>query len=185
LKDIYEDKDRLKNPIKKTENGWQKITWNEAYKIVAEKIMETQTEFGSSYVGIYNGNPMVHNSGTMLSAPSFFRALKTNNKYSATSVDQLPHQFMAYLMFGHQLKIPIPDIDRTDFLLIIGANPIISNGSLLSAPDMKGRLRTIQQRGGKIVNVDPRFTETSAKSDQHIYILSLVQILFSFLDWAM
>lgn len=170
LKDIYEDKDRLKKPVKKTADGWQEITWNEAYEIVAGKIVEIQTKSGSSSVGIYNGNPVVHNSGTMLSAPSFFRALKTKNKYSATSVDQLPHQFMAYLMFGHQLKIPVPDIDRTDFLLIIGANPLISNGSLLSAPDMKGRLRAIQHRRGKIVNVDPRFTETSAKSDQHIYI---------------
>lgn len=170
LKDIYEDKDRLKTPLKKTDNGWDKISWKEAYSTIAEKIVEIQSKFGDSAIGVYNGNPVVHNSGTMLSAPPFFKALKTQNKYSATSVDQLPHQFMAHLMFGHQLKIPIPDIDRTEFLIIIGANPIISNGSLLSAPDMKGRLRAIQQRGGKVVNIDPRFTETSAKSDQHIYI---------------
>lgn len=170
LKDIYEDKDRLKKPLKRTENGWQEISWKQAINEVAKNLARINKEYGNDAIGTYSGNPNVHNSGAVLSAPGFLKALKTKNRFSATSVDQLPHQFVAYLMYGHQLQIPIPDIDRTNFLVILGANPIISNGSLLSAPNIKKRLERIQERGGKIVNIDPRFTETSAKSDQHLYI---------------
>ncbi|MFY0652674.1 MAG: molybdopterin-dependent oxidoreductase [Cyclobacteriaceae bacterium] len=170
LKDVYEDKNRLKKPVKKTESGWEEISWSEAFNTVGKRIHEIQTQYGKTSIGFYNGNPVVHNSGTLLSAPSFFRELGTTNRYSATSVDQLPHHFSAYLMFGHQLMLPIPDIDRTDYLVILGANPLVSNGSLLTAPNMKKRLADIQARGGKVVNIDPRFTETSEKCDQHVYI---------------
>ncbi|MEO9965511.1 MAG: molybdopterin-dependent oxidoreductase [Reichenbachiella sp.] len=187
LKDIYEDPNRLKTPIKRTVDGWKKITWKQAITEVATKLAKVRKNHGSDAVGVYSGNPNVHNSGALLSAPDFQKELKTKNRFSATSVDQLPHQFMAYLMYGHQLQIPIPDIDRTDFLIILGANPIVSNGSLLSAPNIKKRLKDIQSRGGKILNIDPRYTETSAKSDQHIYVrpgkdvyllLSMLHILF-------
>ncbi|WP_456461085.1 molybdopterin-dependent oxidoreductase [Reichenbachiella sp.] len=187
LKDIYEDPNRLKKPVKKTEDGWVEISWKEALEEVAQALANTRKKHGSDAVGVYSGNPNVHNSGAILSAPEFIKELRTKNRFSATSVDQLPHQYMAYLMYGHQLQIPIPDIDRTDFLIILGANPIISNGSLLSAPNIKKRLKNIQDRGGKIVNIDPRFTETSAKSDQHLFIrpgsdvfmlLSMLHILF-------
>jgi len=170
LKDIYEDKDRLKKPLKRTGDSWQEISWKQAINEVATALVETRQKHGADAVGMYSGNPNVHNSGTILSAPNFSRELRTKNKFSATSVDQLPHQFVAYLMYGHQLQIPIPDIDRTEYLVILGANPLVSNGSLLSAPNIKKRLQRIQERGGKIINIDPRFTETSAKSDQHIYI---------------
>lgn len=187
LKDIYEDPNRLKKPVKKTKDGWVEIAWKEAIEEVAQTLANTRKKYGSDAVGVYSGNPNVHNSGAILSAPEFIKELRTKNRFSATSVDQLPHQYMAYLMYGHQLQIPIPDIDRTDFLIILGANPIISNGSLLSAPNIKKRLKNIQDRGGKIVNIDPRFTETSAKSDQHLFIrpgsdvfmlLSMLHILF-------
>lgn len=188
LKDIYEDKDRLKKPLKKTPDGWKEISWTQAIDEVTENLAKIGNKYGTDAVGIYSGNPNVHNSGTILSAPGFLRALKTKNRFSATSVDQLPHQFVAYLMFGHQSQLPIPDIDRTDYLVILGANPIISNGSLLSAPNIKKRLQRIQERGGKIINIDPRFTETSSKSDQHIYIrpgsdvflmLGMLHVLFN------
>ncbi|MEP3389601.1 MAG: molybdopterin-dependent oxidoreductase [Reichenbachiella sp.] len=187
LKDIYEDPNRLKKPVKKTADGWVEISWKEAIEEVAQALANTRKKYGSDAVGVYSGNPNVHNSGAILSAPEFIKELRTKNRFSATSVDQLPHQYMAYLMYGHQLQIPIPDIDRTDFLIILGANPIISNGSLLSAPNIKKRLKNIQDRGGKIVNIDPRFTETSTKSDQHLFIrpgsdvfmlLSMLHILF-------
>ncbi|SMD36781.1 Anaerobic selenocysteine-containing dehydrogenase [Reichenbachiella faecimaris] len=187
LKDIYEDPNRLKKPVKKTESGWMEIPWDQAIKDVTDALVSTRKKYGSDAVGVYSGNPNVHNSGAILSAPEFIKELRTKNKFSATSVDQLPHQYMAYLMYGHQLQIPIPDIDRTDFLIILGANPIISNGSLLSAPNIKKRLKNIQERGGKIVNIDPRYTETSAKSDQHLFIrpgsdvfmlLSMLHVLF-------
>ncbi len=187
LKDIYEDKDRLKKPLKRTDTGWEEISWKQAIDEVAENLVKVRKKNSSDAVGVYSGNPNVHNSGTILSAPSFIKELKTKNRFSATSVDQLPHQFMAYLMYGHQIQIPIPDIDRTEFLIILGANPLVSNGSLLTAPNIKKRLKGIQDRGGKIVNIDPRFTETSAKSDQHIYVrpgsdvffmLGMLHILF-------
>lgn len=187
LKDIYEDKDRLRKPMKKTSDGWKEISWDKAFDEVVENIVGIQKDYGHSTVGLYQGNPAVHNTGTMLSAPDFVRALGTQNRYSATSVDQLPHHFASLLMFGHQHMIPIPDIDRTELLVIMGANPVISNGSLMTAPNIKKRLEKIRKSGGKIINIDPRFTETSSKSDQQIYIrpgsdvfmlLAVVNLLF-------
>jgi len=170
LQDVYYDKDRLKQPVKKTETGWQTISWKEAFDEIAKKIKSTQKLQGRDSVAIYSGNPTVHNMGAMLFMPMFSKALKSKNRYSATSIDQLPDQLAAYLMFGHQLMVPVPDLDRTDCLLIIGANPVVSNGSMMTAPKVAQRLKDIRQRGGKVINVDPRYTETSKISDQHIAI---------------
>lgn len=170
LKDIYEDTNRLKLPLKRTETGWETISWSEAFDDIAAKLKAIQARDGHNAVAMYAGNPSVHNSGTLLSGTGLMRALKTQNIYSATSVDQLPHHFAAWQMFGHPFLLPIPDIDRTDFWLIMGANPIASNGSLMTVPDVANRLKAIQQRGGKVVVIDPRFTETAAKADAHHFI---------------
>lgn len=170
LKDIYLDKNRLKQPVRRTETGWEEISWEEAFTEVTAKLKEIQTQYGKDSVGIYQGNPSVHNSGTMLSAPAFLRALGSKNRFSATSADQLPHHFAAWQMFGHPLLLPIPDIDHTDFMLIIGANPLASNGSLMTVPDVANRLKAIQKRGGKFVVIDPRKTETAKIADQHLFI---------------
>ncbi len=170
LQDVYYDPDRLKQPVKKTQAGWEKISWNQAFDEVADNIKAIQKEHGNDAVAIYSGNPTVHNMGAMMFMPMFSRALSTKNRYSATSVDQLADQLAAYLLFGHQLLVPVPDLDRTDCLLIIGANPVVSNGSMMTAPKVAQRLKDIRKRGGKVINVDPRFTETSKISDQHIYI---------------
>jgi len=170
LKDIYLDKNRLKQPIRRTETGWEEISWDEAFTEVTAKLKEIQMQHGKDSVGIYQGNPSVHNSGTMLSAPAFLRALGSKNRFSATSADQLPHHFAAWQMFGHPLLLPIPDIDHTDFMLIIGANPLASNGSLMTVPDVANRLKAIQKRGGKFVVIDPRKTETAKIADQHLFI---------------
>lgn len=170
LQDVYYDKDRLQQPVKKTKDGWQKIPWKQAYDEVATQIKLTQKIHGNDAVAMYAGNPNVHNMGAMMFMPMFSKSLKTKNRYSATSVDQLADQLAAYLLFGHQLLVPVPDLDRTDFLLIIGANPVVSNGSMMTAPKVAQRLKDIRKRGGKIINVDPRFTETSKISDQHVYI---------------
>lgn len=170
LKDIYLDKNRLKQPVRRTETGWEIISWEEAFKEVSSKFKAIQAEHGKNAVGVYQGNPSVHNSGTMLSAPAFLRALGTRNRFSATSADQLPHHFAAWQMFGHPLLLPIPDIDHTDFMLIIGANPLASNGSLMTVPDVANRLKAIQKRGGKFIVIDPRRTETAKIADQHIFI---------------
>jgi hypothetical protein len=155
LQDIYHDPDRLRFPVRRTAVGWEQIGWDAALDEVAANLRAVQERHDANAVGVYLGNPTVHNMGTLLFAPPFIRALRTRNRFSATSVDQLPHHFAAYHMLGHQLLLPIPDIDRTDFLLILGANPLASNGSLMSAPGVARRLRAIQERGGKMVVVDP------------------------------
>jgi anaerobic selenocysteine-containing dehydrogenase len=170
LQDVHADPDRLRHPVRRTASGWERIGWDEALDYVAFRLRSVQREHGRDAVAVYAGNPTVHNYGTLLFAPGFVRALRTRNRFSATSVDQLPHQFVAYFMFGHQLLVPIPDIDRTDFMLILGANPAVSNGSLMSAPDAAGRLKAIRGRGGQVVVVDPRRTETAALADRHLFI---------------
>ena len=187
LKDLYEDPDRLKTPIKRTENGWQEISWTEAFDEVEIQIKKIQEKYGNNAVATYQGNPNVHNVGSMLYGGPFLKSLKTKQKYSATSADQLPHHIASLKMFGHQMLIPIPDIERTDYLLILGANPGASNGSLLTAPGFPKKIKSIQKRGGKVINIDPRFTETSKISSQHLYInpgkdalflLSLLHVIF-------
>lgn len=170
LQDIYNHPDRLKQPIQKTKNGWQEISWDDAYKITSDKIKDLQKQYGKDSIAFYQGNPSVHNYGTMLFSGQLRKALKTKNNYSATSLDQLPHQYVAQLMFGHPLMIPVPDIDRTDYFLIIGGNPLASNGSMMTAPGIANRMKAIQNRGGKIVVVDPRKTETAKKADHHLFI---------------
>lgn len=170
LQDIHTDPDRLRQPMQRTADGWQRIGWDHAFDLVSQRLREIQERYGHDAVAIYQGNPSVHNIGTALFSPLFTRALRTKNRFSATSVDQLPHHVVCYLMYGHQLLIPIPDINRTQYLLMIGANPAVSNGSLMTAPDIKKRLKAIQQRGGTVILVDPRRTETAAYASEHHFI---------------
>ncbi len=170
LQDVYNDPDRLRTPMQRTGNRWQPISWNRAYEEVTTQLQGIRHEHGNNAVAIYLGNPTVHNLDAMLFGPQFFRTLKTKNRYSATSVDQLPEQLVSLLMFGHSLLIPLPDLDRTDFHIIFGANPVVSNGSLMTAPGVRKRLQAIRQRGGKLVVVDPRKTETAAIADSHLFI---------------
>jgi len=170
LAQLHDDPDRLRRPLRRIAGGWREIDWDEALDAAAEGIHRIQVEHGKDALAVYLGNPAVHNHATVLFAPPFLRALRTRHRYSATSVDQLPQMLVAYLMFGHQLLLPIPDLDRAEYLLIVGANPLVSNGSIMSAPDMRGRLRAIQGRGGKLVVVDPRRTETAALADAHLFV---------------
>ncbi|HQU83870.1 MAG TPA: molybdopterin-dependent oxidoreductase [Pyrinomonadaceae bacterium] len=178
LKDIYEDKDRLKTPVKRFGNEWREISWEAAFAEIAEKIKEIQTKYGRSAVAVFQGNPSVHNYGTMLSSGDFLKSLKTPNNFTATSVDQLPHHFAAWAMFGHPLLLPIPDIDRTKYFLILGANPLASNGSLMTSPDIINRLDAIKKRGGKIVLLDPRRTETARVASEHHFIKPSSDVYF-------
>jgi len=170
LQDLYYDKDRLKTPIKRTKNGWIDISWEDAFDEVVENIKSIQHKYGKNAIGSYRGNPNVHNTGLMLFGTPFMQSIGSNQKYTATSVDQLPHHFASLMMFGHYLMFPIPDIDRTDFMLIMGGNPAVSNGSIMTAPDFSNRLKAIKKKGGQVVVVDPRFTETSKIANQHLYI---------------
>lgn len=183
LQDIQNDPDRLRRPLRRKEGesgpgAWEEVSWDEAFDEAAIGLRRVQQRHGKDSVAVYAGNPTVHSYGSLLYGPAFVRALGTRNRYSATSVDQLPHQFVAYLMFGHQLLIPIPDLDRTDFLLVLGANPLASNGSLMTAPDVKKRLQAIGKGGGEIVVVDPRRTETARLADQHLFIRPGTDALF-------
>jgi anaerobic selenocysteine-containing dehydrogenase len=187
LKDVYEDPNRLKTPLKRTASGWQSISWDEALGETAERLRAVQAEFGPDAVGIYNGNPSVHNLGTMANNALLIKTLRSKNTFSATSVDQLPHHFAAWSMFGHPLLLPIPDISRTHFMLILGGNPLASNGSLMTAPNVGEHLKNIRRRGGRVVVVDPRRTETAEHADEHFFIrpagdvfllLALIYVIF-------
>jgi anaerobic selenocysteine-containing dehydrogenase len=184
LKDLHEDPDRLRKPIRRTANGWQEIAWDEAYREVATQLVALREAHGANCVAVYQGNPSVHNYGNLTHAQNFLGLLKTRNRYSATSVDQLPHQLVAYWMFGHQLLLPIPDIDHTQHFLVLGANPMASNGSLMTVPDFRGRLKELQGRGGKMIVIDPRRTETAAVADEHHFIRpgTDVALLFAMLN---
>src|SRR6266850_3002653 len=170
LGDLHYDKDRLKYPVRRTPHGWQRLGWDEAFDEVAHNLKRIHRTHGKNSIATYLGNPTVHNYGAMLFAPGFIRSLHTRNRFSATSVDQLAHHLSAYLMFGHQLLLPVPDLDRTKFFLILGANPAVSNGSMMTAPGVSRRLREIRERGGKVILIDPRFTETARLSDRHLFI---------------
>ena len=170
LQDLHTDPDRLRQPVKRVGGKWETISWAEALDLTAEGLKAVQRAHGRNAVAVYQGNPTVHNHGLILYAQYFIRALRTKMRFSATSVDQLPHQFAAMLMFGHQLMMPVPDIDRSSFLLIMGGNPAASNGSLMTAPDIRKRLSAIRSRGGRVILVDPRRTETAALTDEHLFI---------------
>ncbi len=178
LKDIYEDVNRLKMPVKRVGDDWQEISWKTAFAEIAAKTKEIQAKYGRNSVAVFQGNPSVHNFGTLLSSGELLKSLKTQNNYTATSVDQLPHHFAAWAMLGHPLLLPIPDIDRTDFFLIFGANPLASNGSLMTAPDVINRLESIKKRGGKIVLIDPRRTETARVAPEHHFIKPSSDVYF-------
>ncbi len=179
LKDIYEDPNRLKFPVKRTENGWERLSWEQAIDEVVSNLKAVQAKYNSpDSVGIYLGNPNAHNTGAILMGPHFTRSLKSKNKFSATSVDQLPHHFAALFMLGHQLLLPIPDIDHTDYWIIMGGNPLASNGSLMTAPDIAHRIQAIRARGGKVITIDPRFTETAKVVDEHLFIVPGTDVLF-------
>ena len=170
LEDVHVDPDRQKLPLRRTGDAWAPVGWDEAFDEVAQRIAEVQARHGPDSVAIYLGNPNVHSLGAMTHGLPLIRALRTHNRYSATSVDQLPHHLAATTMFGHMLILPVPDIDRTRFFLALGANPLASNGSMMTAPGMPLRLKALKARGGRLVVVDPRRTETADLADTHLFI---------------
>ena len=171
LKDIHEDPDRLRRPLRRTATGgWQEVSWEQALDEVASRLRATRERHGSDALAIYAGNPTVHNPGAMLAIGDFIRAIRTRNLYSATSVDQLPHMVAAWAMFGHQFLVPVPDVDRTQLFVCIGGNPVASAGSLMGAPGFEKRIDALRARGGRFVVIDPRRTESAAIADQYLGI---------------
>lgn len=169
LKDLYEDPDRLRTPVRRTADGWEELSWDEAIAFASAGLRRTQERHGRHAVANYLGNPGAH-TWSLFSFLALRIALGSRNNHSASSTDQLPQHAVATEMFGNPVALPVPDIDRTDHLLVIGANPAVSNGSILSAPGIRDRLRRIDERGGKVVVVDPRRTETAQLAAEHLQV---------------
>ncbi|EIC20053.1 molybdopterin dinucleotide binding domain-containing protein [Thiorhodovibrio frisius] len=188
LPELHADPDRLRRPLRRTATGWEELDWPAALDFAAAGLRAVKQAHGPDAVAVYRGNPNAHSLGLLLFGHGVIRALGTHNLYSATSMDQLPHMLVALRMYGHQLLMPVPDLDRTGFLLILGANPLASNGSTMTSPAVGQRLRAIQQRGGRVVVVDPRRTRTAELADQHLFIrpsrdalllAALLQVIFA------
>jgi anaerobic selenocysteine-containing dehydrogenase len=171
LKELHEDPDRVRTPlIRQADGSFAEATWDEAFAEIDRRLTPLLAEHGRDAVGAYLGNPSAHAFGTVLYSRILLKAIGTRNVFSASTVDQYPKQMASALMFGTALSVPVPDLDRTDFLLVLGANPLASNGSLMTAPDVRGRLRAIRARGGRVVVVDPRRTRTAQEADEHLFI---------------
>lgn len=166
----HEDPDRLHAPLIKRDGVHVEVTWDEAFAHIEAHLPPILEAGGRNAVAVYAGNPNVHNLAGTLYGRALFKALRTQNIFTASTVDQMPKHVSSGLLFGHPLSVPIPDLDRTDFLLMLGANPAASNGSLCTAPDFMGRVRKIQERGGTVIVVDPRRTRTARKVSEHLFI---------------
>ncbi len=187
MRDLHEDPDRLRAPVIREGSAFREVSWEQALDVAARGIARVRREHGRDALAVYQGNPTAHNLGLLTFGQVALRSFGTKNISSASSTDQVPHMVAAYEMFGHPILMPVPDLDRTRYLLIIGANPLVSNGSLMTAPDMKRRLAEIRARGGKVVVLDPRRTETAEAADEHVFVapgtdplllLSIVHVVF-------
>lgn len=187
IKEIHEDPDRIRTPLKRTTTGWEKISWQEALDTTIEKLGEIYDQYGANSIATYVGNPTGHNSGTLLFPAMLFQMIGTRNQFSAASVDTWPNHLACYLMYGHQFYTPIPDIDNTQLMVVIGGNPMVSNGSMMTAPGFQRRIKSLKKRGGRLIVIDPRRTDTAKMADEHFFVrpaqdawllLSMVHILF-------
>lgn len=187
LKDLHEDPDRLRQPLIKRDGKFVAATWQEAWDLIASRLPAVQQAHGRDALGVSIGNPSVHKIGLIGYFPRLAKAAGSRNVFSASTLDQMPKQLSSGLMFGHWLSVAVPDIERCDFMVMLGANPLASNGSMWTVPDFRGKARALRARGGKLVVVDPRRTETAKVSDQHVFIrpggdvfflLGLVHTLF-------
>jgi anaerobic selenocysteine-containing dehydrogenase len=186
LKALHEDPDRVSTPLIKDRGEHRPASWDEAFALIDGRLSPILSRDRNA-VAVYLGNPNAHNLSNLLYGKVLTRALSSHNVYSASSVDQIPKQMASAMMFGTGTTVAVPDIDRTDYLLILGANPLASNGSLMTAPDMRGRLRALQARGGKLVVIDPRRSRTAEVADEHHFIrpgtdahllFAIAQVLF-------
>jgi len=193
LGDLHHDPDRLRRPwvrepssVEEVDRAggtpgafeWREVSWAEAWAVVERGLARVREATGSESVGVYLGNPNVHSLTGVFYPRLLIRALGTKQVYSASTVDQMPKHVASGLLFGSPEAIPVPDLDRTEYLLMLGANPVESNGSLCTAPDFPGRLRRLRARGGKLVVVDPRRTRTARLASEHLAIVPGTDALF-------
>jgi len=166
---LHEDPDRLRRPMVERDGEFVEVDWDEAFATIEAGLLPILARHGRDAAGIYLGNPGAHNLAPLLYNRTLIKALGTRNRFSASTVDQRPKELSAGMMFG-SVTVPVPDLDRTDLVVLLGANPYASNGSLCTAPDFPGRLERIRERGGRVVVVDLRRSETAERSDQHVAI---------------
>ncbi len=167
---LEDDPDRIRAPLVKDGAGFREASWNETFAVINERLNGVIDQHGAGAVATYSGNPTAHNIGLALGQGTFSGMLGTPNAYSAGTVDQIPKHLASDLMFSNPMAVPVPDIARSDFILMLGANPVVSNGSLWMVPDFRGKLRAFKDRGGRFVTVDPRRTETARLADEHVFI---------------
>ena len=170
LKQLHYDPDRLRHPLIKRNGVHVKATWDEAWAAVDAGLNGVITKYGREAIGTYLGNPGAHNLSSMTFNSVLLKSIGSRQRYSASTVDQIPKQVASGFLFGSASTVAVPDLDRTQYLLILGANPYASNGSLCTAPDFPGRLEALQARGGKIVVVDPRKSRTAQQADEWVAI---------------
>ncbi|HEV7523615.1 MAG TPA: molybdopterin-dependent oxidoreductase [Acidimicrobiia bacterium] len=180
LKQLEADPDRIRRPLVRRGDTFHEVSWDEAFEAIDAGLTPIRERYGPDALAVYLGNPGAHNLAGLVYNRALLQAARTKNVYSASTVDQMPKQVSAGLMFGGALTIPVPDIDRTDYLLVLGANPYASNGSLMTAPDVPGRLQALRARGGKVVVVDPRRTKTAEEANEHLPIRPATDALFLF-----
>ncbi|MBL8785803.1 MAG: molybdopterin-dependent oxidoreductase [Deltaproteobacteria bacterium] len=187
LQDLHTDPDRLRRPLLRDGSTHRELSWDEALDLAAKRLGRVQKDHGPDAVATYLGNPVIHNLGAMVMTPLFIEALGTRSRFSAASIDQLPQMVAALPLFGHQLLVPVPDLERTDLLLLFGANPAASNGSLMTAGGVTDRLDAIKARG-RVVLLDPRRTESTRHASEHHFIrpgsdalamLAMLHVLFA------
>jgi anaerobic selenocysteine-containing dehydrogenase len=186
---LHEDPDRLRSPLVRGADGtFSEATWEEAFALIDARLGAVLEAGGRNAVGVYIGNPAAHGLAAIVYGRVLLKAIGTRSIFSASTVDQYPKQVAAGLMFGSASSVPVPDLDRTQYLLMLGANPLASNGSLMTAPDVRGRLRAIRARGGRIVVVDPRRTRSAQEADEWVglrpgtdalLLLAMVHVLFA------
>jgi anaerobic selenocysteine-containing dehydrogenase len=170
LADLQDDPDRLRRPLRRQGERWVEIGWDEAFGIAERGLQQVRRAHGDDALATYTGNPTAHNTGALLLLAPFLAAARTRSRFSARSIDQLPNMVVNRWMFGNSALFPVPDLDRCDFLLMLGANPAMSQGSICAAGDFMGRLAALRARGGRVLLVDPRRNETAGKVDEHLFI---------------
>ncbi|MBB2992114.1 anaerobic selenocysteine-containing dehydrogenase [Mycolicibacterium iranicum] len=186
--ELDNDPDRLRAPMVRRDGVLTEVTWDEAFAAAAEGLGAAVRDHGGASVGVYLGNPNAHTVAGALYPPLIVRGLGTRHVYSASTLDQMPKHVSLGLMFGSPVAFTVPDLDRTDYLVIIGANPLVSNGSLATAADFPGKLRRLRKRGGRLVVIDPARTRTAELADRHLaprpgsdaaLLFAVVHVLFA------
>jgi anaerobic selenocysteine-containing dehydrogenase len=188
LGELHHDPDRLRQPLVRRNGKLEEATWDEAFAAIEQGLMPILEKQGRQALAVLAGNPSTHHLAASLYLRPLILSAGTRNLYTTSTTDQMPQHVVSGLMWGDANVFPLPDIDRTDYLLMLGANPVASNGSLVTAPDFPGRLKAMPARGGRLVVVDPRKTETAERADEHLFIrpgtdvywlAALAQVLFA------